>query len=222
MWQPSRRWSCPVIWQRITMRWASQQAAAWLEWFMQDWYPWFHVSVGTRSACHSWGCERLEECTADRSKGNGRAVRNSMEVGIVFTFCAWDGLLTKKLLLSSCHLPFFHILLWAFWYWILDVESAQAAIRAMAKRVQGTEASRQTYTELKAEDFAAARNLLGVFEITELRHKFWSSDRAVEAIWSTRTNNFSDCYFSCFYHLLSLLCSSGAVSSSSPSLCLRL
>jgi len=53
----------------------------------------------------------------------------------------------------------------------LDVESAQAAIRAMAKRVQGTEASRQTYTELKAEDFAAARNLLGVFD-TELRHKF--------------------------------------------------
>ncbi len=52
------------------------------------------------------------------------------------------------------------------------MESAQAAIRAMAKRVQGTEASTQTYTELKAEDFAAARDLLGVFEIQELRHKF--------------------------------------------------
>jgi len=64
----------------------------------------YHNALSFSTGC----CERLEECTADRSKGNGRAVRNSME----------------------------------------------AAIRAMAKRVQGTEASRQTYTELKAEDFA--------------------------------------------------------------------
>lgn len=53
-------------------------------------------------------CERLEECTPDRAKGNGRAVRNAIE----------------------------------------------AAVRAMATRVQGSEASVKTYTELKAEDFA--------------------------------------------------------------------
>lgn len=53
-------------------------------------------------------CERLEECTPDRAKGNGRAVRNAIE----------------------------------------------AAVRAMAKRVQGSEASVKTYTELKVEDFA--------------------------------------------------------------------
>lgn len=37
----------------------------------------------------------------------------------------------------------------------------QAAVRAMAKRVQGSEASVKTYTELKVEDFAAARRDLG-------------------------------------------------------------
>lgn len=217
MWQPCRRWSCPVIWQRITMRWASQQAAAWLEW-LQDWYPWFHVSVGTRSACHSWGCERLEECTADRSKGNGRAVRNSMEVGIVFTFCAWDGLLTKKLLLSSRDLPFFTSFFLEHFGWIFGRGVGPGSYSCHGKTC--------------ARDWSFETNIHWAqgwrfCSCSEFARCFWHrASTQVLIAWSRSRSNLKhtdEQFFRLlFFMLLSLLFSSGAVSSSSPSLCLRL